>query len=47
MAMLSEVAGEMLLGSGSAIGQALVVLVVELVRASHCQGHVYQHGDLG
>lgn len=36
MTVLREVARQMLLRSSRAIGQAGVVLVVELVRTSHC-----------
>jgi hypothetical protein len=36
MTMLSEVAGKVLLRGSCTISQASVVLVVELVRASHC-----------
>lgn len=36
MAMLREVARQMLLRGSCAIGQAGMVLVVELVRTSHC-----------
>ena len=37
MAALGKVARQMLAGSGSAVGQAGMVTVVELVAASHCR----------
>ena len=42
MAVLGEVARKVLLRRGGAVSQALVVLVVELVGASHCskQAHI-------
>lgn len=45
--VLGEETREMLLGCGGAVRQTLVVLVVELVRASHCvETSTYQHADL-
>jgi hypothetical protein len=45
--MLGEEAREVLLGSSGAIGKAGVVLVVELVRASHCGGEPLWLAHLG
>ncbi len=36
--MFSKVLGHLVLGEDSAVRKASVVLVVELVRASHCRG---------
>ena len=37
VALLGEVAGEMLFGARGAVGEAGVVAVVELVGSSHCE----------